>query len=608
MRALRMKRSSPHLLACQRNVPLTHGRKSLHLDGWVSKPEYYSGHACLLYLRPRSLSSQPPQMPSYLPQHLDDDGSYSGSSSISTWLQGHPELPHQYIREDETATAPRKPRKRKQALGQGNTTSSIKYPKLAELPSCRMNEASNRKQSHSEDESPSKSVRRDRNTRASVRRQLRPADATNQSQTPTARPTRLPQNLTFPSREDDLEATPKPASNISTTRIDTTLDRLPTPMFPPLGHNQREDNRSAVTSSTRSSEVSEDSDLTSASRGKRREGSPKRPTRMADFLLSNTPVVIKDFGTPGFPIPTDVKPLYKDLAFIAAGRHVIPLAIQSIAAKELLEETFPENFLSQVMQQEQGEQKLTGGLGYQDFWTQVLKVEGSATACFNAKLPEASWNSEVHSTVLNLALVGPWKAKGIWYRDVTPAKITDKALLPKYAKGDSMQSKMVDYVLALNPDSDGDLQHRIVARLIADQMKANMKAEQRSSINHTDAEYLSFSPIAVSMQTKRGAIDEDNMRVQISLWVSAHFARLRQLNSKVELPSLPILVMLGHKWKLMIAQVKNNSKIVILGDKDLGDTCSVKGVFQIIAVVRRLADWVHDDYLPWFESSILAGL
>jgi hypothetical protein len=546
-------------------------------------------------------------MPPYDPQHPDYD-SHSDCSSISTWLQGHPELPHQYIHEDETATAPRKQRKRKLVHEQGNTTHSVKYPKLAELSGSRMNEASSREAMLSGDESPSKSTSKDRNARASIRRQMRPADTKNQSQTPTARRTRLPQSLVSPSRDDDPEATPKPASSISITRIDSTLDQTSTPTFPPLRHYQREDNGSAISTSTGSSGVSEDSNLTSASRGKRREGSPKKPTRMADFLLSDTPVVIIDFGTPGFPIPTDVKPLCKDLASIAAGRHVIPLAIQSIAAKELMEETFPENFLSQAMQKEQGEHTLTGNLGYQAFWAQVLKVLGSARACFNAKLPEASWNSEVHSTVLNLALVGPWKAKGIWYRDVTPAKITDKSLLPKYAKGDSMQSKMVDCVLVLNPDSHGDLQARIVARLRADHMKAKLKAEQKSSINHTDAEYLSFSPIAVSMETKRGAIDEDNMRVQISLWVSAHFARLRQLNSKVELPSLPILVMQGHRWKLMIARVKDNSEIVILGDRDLGDTYSVKGVFQVIAVVRRLADWVHDAYLPWFESSILAGL
>jgi len=546
-------------------------------------------------------------MPPYDPQHLDDnDDSYSSSSSISTWLQGHPELPRQYIREDETATPPRKQRKRTQAHGQGNATRAVKYPRLAELSGSRMSEASNRKRSHSQDDSPSKSVCKDRNTRASVRRQLRPADATNQSQTPTARRTGLPQSLASPSREDDSEATPKPASNISITRIDTTLDQLSTPTFPPLKQYQPEDNGLAVSTSTRSSGVSEDSDLTSASRGKRREGSPKKPTRMVDFLLSDTPVVIRAFSST--PISTDVKPLCKDLASIAAGRHVIPLTIQSIAAKELLEETFPENFLSQAMQKEQGEQKLTGGLGYQVFWTKVLEILGSAEACFEEKLPEASWNSEVHSRVLNLALVGPWKAKGIWYRDVTPAKITDKSLLPKYAKGNSMQSKMVDYVLVLKPGSHEDLQARIVARLKADQMKAEIKAEQKSSINHTGAEYLSLSPIAVSMETKRGAIDEDNMRVQISLWVSAHFARLRQLNSQVELPSLPILVMQGYRWKLMIAQVKNNSEIVIIGDRILGDTCSVKGVFQIIAAVRRLADWVHDDYRPWFESSILAGL
>ncbi len=188
-------------------------------------------------------------MPPYDPQHLDYD-SHSDSSSVSSWLQGHPELPHQYTREDATSTAPRKQRKRKLADEQGNTTHSVKHPKLAELSGSRMNEASSRKASHSGDESHSKSTSKDRNTRSSVRRQTRPAAATNQLQTPTTPRTRISQSLASPSKDGDPEATPKPATNISVTGIRTTLDKLSTPTFPPLRHppvrEKRKDANSGV--------------------------------------------------------------------------------------------------------------------------------------------------------------------------------------------------------------------------------------------------------------------------------------------------------------------------------------------------------------------------
>jgi len=52
----------------------------------------------------------------------------------------------------------------------------------------------------------------------------------------------------------------------------------------------------------------------------------------------------------------------------------------------------------------------------------------------------------VHSSLLNLALRGKWRSKGIWYRDVTTARIRDKSLLDI-----NQQSKMVDYTLVIEP-------------------------------------------------------------------------------------------------------------------------------------------------------------
>src|SRR5580700_3061459 len=118
-----------------------------------------------------------------------------------------------------------------------------------------------------------------------------------------------------------------------------------------------------------------------------------------------------------------------------------------------------------------------------------------------------------------------------------------------------MQSKMVDYALIISAPSDTSFQQRIIHTL---------KTTRSSSINHTAADYIRFTPIAISIETKRAAIDEDSANIQLGLWVCAHFARLRQLTSgAVSLPVLPLLIVQGHQWKMMIAESVNVRHVII---------------------------------------------
>jgi hypothetical protein len=178
-----------------------------------------------------------------------------------------------------------------------------------------------------------------------------------------------------------------------------------------------------------------------------------------------------------------------------------------------------------------------------------------------------------------------------------------------------MQSKMVDYALIIDPSAS-----------LSERISATLRAEGKSSVNHTGAEHVRFSPVAVSFETKRAAIDEDDAHVQLGIWVAAHFARLRQLvaarwkvngslepSRDVQLPILPLVIIQGHDWKMMVAEAVRDGgdrgyKVVMLRDLRLGSTDTVLGVYQLVEAVRRLARWVDKEYKLWLEGEALLGV
>ena len=258
--------------------------------------------------------------------------------------------------------------------------------------------------------------------------------------------------------------------------------------------------------------------------------------------------------------------------------------------------------------------KATGGLGYDLFWFQVSRIRLATVECLVAGGPKSAWNSEVHSSILRLALEGYWEAQEVWYQDITLARISDKSLVPWNIATGAMQSKMVDYAIVINPsrdfteDASASLHKHIIEKLRVEGIGA--------SINQTAADYVRFKPIGVNIETKKGAVGEDEAHLQVGTWLTAQYARLSQLLStkgktKTRLPSFPVLSVQGQRWLLMIAHMNDNGRIDLIKDLHLGQTGSAIGVYQVIAAIRRVAQWIKDDYRPWFEKEVLgieAGL
>jgi len=78
-----------------------------------------------------------------------------------------------------------------------------------------------------------------------------------------------------------------------------------------------------------------------------------------------------------------------------------------------------------------------------------------AMNCRNEDVAKLEWNSAVHYPLIKLALKSFWLSKGIWFHDISIARISDTSLLSSIiSKAKKVQSKMVDYAIVIRLAQD----------------------------------------------------------------------------------------------------------------------------------------------------------
>lgn len=340
------------------------------------------------------------------------------------------------------------------------------------------------------------------------------------------------------------------------------------------------------------------------------------PTKhLIDFQLSSVRVELKDFGTPGCELPAGATRIFHDMRRISKGLGVIPKIFEE-RMRKLNEVDFAEDTNFETVDDTSNTyEAATRSQGYESLWRDVVKTRCAARECHNESLSEPEWNGEVHSRLLRLALEVDRVNSNVWYRYATVASITDTSLLPFILGSGSeiptrMQGKMVDFVIMLEPD---ETLHTDVICVL----KQAYPIKSKRTINHIGTSSLRVKPIAVSIETKRASINEDTAHLQLSVWVSAHFTKLRQLMSLASpqpsrcfnLSILPLIVVQGHAWKSLITHSPNTSQstVIILREIPLGSTATTLGTFIIIASLRRLSEWVRSEFRSWWVDCLQGG-
>ena len=285
----------------------------------------------------------------------------------------------------------------------------------------------------------------------------------------------------------------------------------------------------------------------------------------SDFQLSNMPVKFETFFLANLgQLPSEAQSLIKDLKRIGKGRAVIPNAVQLPSSEDILDHDVD----------------------------RVLELCQLSARCQKSDVPEPEWNCQVHATALRLGL-----SDRVQHHNVSTARIRDVSLLPstvtKSLKVKSMQSKMIDFAFFVQPDD-----------ALVDRIRSKLIRTGMTSTNFLDAGYIRFEPIGAIVETKRGAICEDEAMTQLCMCACAHFARLRQLAGNVDMPVLPLVRVQGPAWIFLLA-VPQAERVVIFQDLPIGSTGSVLEAYAVIAAVRRLAQWTDEVFRPWFERACL---
>src|SRR5256714_1256974 len=187
------------------------------------------------------------------------------------------------------------------------------------------------------------------------------------------------------------------------------------------------------------------------------------------------------------------------------------------------------------------------------------------------------------------------------------------SLVPRLANGDILQSKIVDYTINLQPNNE---MRGMILRLLEGQPFG------LRTINQTMCDHVRYLPIAISIEAKTPDASAQEAKIQLGMWVAAHFNRLRTLSHEnVVLPTLPLLYVSGKWWYLLFACdraqhiVCSSSTYLIcqvltfwqelLGELLIGDTNSVVGCYKLLAALRCLAGWVTTTFKEWLELEVL---
>lgn len=211
----------------------------------------------------------------------------------------------------------------------------------------------------------------------------------------------------------------------------------------------------------------------------------------------------------------------------------------------------------------------------------------------------------VHIRVLKHALSGH---KTVQVEPSLSAKIATSFVPTSNGKAAVVESKMVDFTLLLwlnrgRPQSTPHEAPPPIAdsRLIAGIAKTVWNQPDGSRfVNQSSYAPLHFAPIACNIETKT-ATSANQGKLQLSVWTAAWFNRVSELLPDNRLPTIPLIHVVGHQWHISFASHRG-SHIEVAGELAIGDTRTLIGLYQLVASLRRLGDWIETTYRAWAEE------
>lgn len=379
-----------------------------------------------------------------------------------------------------------------------------------------------------------------------------------------ARKMRDTKNVVVVQEEDPSEATPRHIEHIQL--------RSPRP--------SARDNYSASFSYANTSQSSHAATTESQTSLKRKRSiSPSKG--LAQLTRLQYPVHQETIDLPN-KMPEPLRVLTRTMRRIEQGKGIIP-------KDDVMEE------LRKSLADEEDEDDWTGVVSagraeYGDVPNMSFAQGIIAATAQNIRLgrSEAAWNCNVHYPLLVEACTRSISARHIRVENITTASITDAA---------TNTSRKADFAITF---------------AIPDAMIAALSNRSIDSLCHSTYQPLCYSPPAVSIETKLEGSHGQEAGLQLSIWAHAHAMTLKALLHKAgrpdeQIPALPLLVVQGSKWYFNYFEIRCD-KAVRWSQVHVGDSGTIRGVYQVVAALQRLVEWTATTYGPWFLESIVNPL
>ncbi|KAJ3454655.1 hypothetical protein MRS44_013255 [Fusarium solani] len=236
-------------------------------------------------------------------------------------------------------------------------------------------------------------------------------------------------------------------------------------------------------------------------------------------------------------------------------------------------------------------------------------IEVEAQGCKLRECSELAWNMLVHLPLLQHALSGH---PTVHVEPSMSARIAPQFVPSTGGRGGGnvIESKMIDFslVLRLNQGTPDPIQENVpeadarLMKAIANRVWAQPGDSQ--TFNQTVYSPLQFAPIACSIETKIATSSRDG-QLQLSVWTAAWYQRMRIiLPQGSAIVTLPLIQVVGHSWTLSFA-VHRGDRIEIVGEHVIGNTTTLMGIYQLNAVLRKIANWIATTYREWLEGVVL---
>ncbi|KIX09016.1 uncharacterized protein Z518_00094 [Rhinocladiella mackenziei CBS 650.93] len=384
----------------------------------------------------------------------------------------------------------------------------------------------------------------------------------------TPRPPRAKRsNVAQPDNDADLTPRPRaPTRRLAQAKVSTYVPVLQTMETPKSRPVEQSDSSAASTKDTSRSPVKQ----------------------IGDLVFARMPIEYYDISVNLEKLPSDARDLYKKLRAVGWASSVLPADIKDEICEHvgetdlLLPHMFDEASAANTRSRNQLIREL-------DTVDEICQATSRRSYDHEA---EPSWNCAVHYPILQLALK---VYEGVVLRNATTAKICP-AFDNRDASGKLLQSKMVDFTINLAPDND--LRRRIL-EFLEDQLPS------LRTVNQTMYHPLRFAPTIVGVETKAPGGSEQDADIQLGVWVSSYFKRIRMLCNNRPVPiALPLLYVQGNQWfSLFACDTLDGTEM--LTRLLVGNTNTVLGCYKVMTAIRILSEWGTTSFKQWFESSVL---